>query len=142
MAEPEEDVRAELDLEALFGAPDPNEDVVVKQEPVPGAVTRQGQVIFKGVTRCGKLGYFLHWTPPAYCVSCEIHGGDCYVTVPLMGLVTEDQLVQWLANATSFRCASDRLKTLPAGCYQHPRYYYILYHTVLYYSAYSYYYCY
>ena len=73
---------------------------------------------FKGTLRCGKLSFFTHWTPPAMLGACELHE-DCYTTAPLLGSVTEHELVAWIGEAPSFQNGSAHMSTLPSGCYKH-----------------------
>ena len=110
---------AECELDELFDDTDAassGKEWVVKQ-PVQGEIRKEGAAVFRGTLRCGKISYFTHWTPAAILVSCEIHSGNCYATTPILDGCDEDQLVQWVGDAASFKTGSDHLKFLPKGCY-------------------------
>lgn len=117
MMERDQEVQTEFELEAIFPAEKAAQEVVVKQH-VPGEITCQGNAVFKGTLRCGKLSFFTHWTPPAMLGACELHE-DCYTTAPLLGSVTEHELVAWIGEAPSFQNGSAHMSTLPSGCYKH-----------------------
>ena len=113
-----DEIQAEADVDALFGADSPGLENMVVKLPVTGEVKRVGSSIYTGSIKSGQLSYFTHWTPPAILAVCAIHE-DCYTTAPLIGdAVSEDSLVQWLGQGPSFKSEKDHGKFIPAGTYK------------------------
>lgn len=112
-----DEVAAEDALDEVFGTEAQIDDsnLVTKLPPV-GEIHQEGCNVFSGSVKCGKMSYFIHWSPAAYCATCQIHP-DCYCTGPLMDM-SEDLFIRWLGEAPRFRSGSDHMRTVPQGCYQ------------------------
>lgn len=122
-----EEVQAEQDLDALYSSLDVEQsskkasssDSVIVFDPslAKGEIRREGQAIYRGSVRLGKISYFLHWSPACYLATCECHE-SCYVTAGLTS-VSEDTLIQWVGDAAAYKSSADHMAMLPHGVYKH-----------------------
>ena len=89
-------------------------DLVVTA-PMTGAISRKGNEVYCGDTKCGSISYLVHWNPAAMAGNCLVHS-NCYVTCPLLG-GDEDELTHWVGRAFSFRNAEEHGACRPKGSY-------------------------
>ncbi len=101
--------------------PKPTEKVVVKA-PLLGEITRIGNEVLCGGSKCGTLSYLIHWRPPALAANCTVHT-DCFVTCPLIAgdNAFEDGLTNWLGQAYCFSDRQNHCACAPKGSYQRRR---------------------
>ena len=80
-------------------------------------VRKEGNNVFKGVTRVGKISFLVHWQPPAMVAQCALHGDSCCASTPLVDGADEDALVSWLADGLSYRNGEEHMALAPEKCY-------------------------
>ena len=86
---------------------------------LPGQIERVGNSIYCAGHRVGTINYGVHWQPPAMAANCAVHGSSCYFTSPLVGddSVAEDEIVDWLGQAMTFRTGEDHMAFAPSSAY-------------------------
>ena len=99
-------------------SPDESSDFVVTA-PLTGVISRKGNEIYCGDTKCGSISYLVHWNPAAMAGNCLVHN-NCYVTCPLIG-GDNDELTHWVGRAFSFRNAEEHGACRPKGSYHRRR---------------------
>lgn len=118
------DLVAEMECDNIFSTfrgekseTESAEDVVVRVFHTE-EIKLCGNTVFAGDVKCGTLSWLVHWDPPAIAANCTVHSG-CYCTAPIH--FDEQELVQWLGQAISYKDGQAHGRFVPKGTYNKRR---------------------